>query len=93
MFKEYNTDFNIQFFDTSGRVIDHNINYYAEDDAIGVNIWDDDDCVASLLRDSDDWIVERVNPFYSINDESLESDTYSDVMEFVGRLEKVVEAV
>ena len=93
MFREYNTDYNIQFFSGSGSIIDYNVNYYAEDDAVGVHVWDEDDCVATLLRDGDDWIVERVNPFYSINDDSLESDFYSEVMDFVERLEKVVEAV
>lgn len=93
MFREYDTDYNIQFFDTTGSVVDHNVNFYAEDDAIGVNVWDEDDCVATLMRGDDGWIVERVAPFYAVNDEVIEDLTYHEVMDFVARLEKVVEAV
>ncbi len=93
MFREYNTDFNIQFGSLSGSVIDHNVNYYAEDDADYAYVWDEDDCIATLRRDGDEWIVERVNPFYAINDPDIESDTFGEVMDFVNRLEKIVEAV
>lgn len=93
MFREYTTDFNIQFVSGSGSIIDQNFNYYAEDDAIEVNIWDEDDCIAVLFRNGDDWIVSRVNSFYLTHDETIESDEYTDVMEFVARLEKVLETV
>lgn len=93
MFREYDTDFNVQFFSGSGSIIDHDVNFYAEDDATEVNIWDEDECVATLTRVGDDWICSRVNPFYVLNDPELETDDFEDVMEFVGRLEKVVETV
>lgn len=93
MFREYDTDFNIQFFDNTGLVVDYNVNYYAEDDAVGVNIWEEDNCVATLIRKGDDWVVDRVDSFYAVNDETIESDDYTEVMDFVARLEKVVELV
>lgn len=93
MFREYDTDFNIQFGDSSGSIIDHNVNYYAEDDATEVNIWDEDNCVATLMRVGDDWVCDRVDPFYAVHDPELETDDFDDVMEFVGRLEKVLETV
>lgn len=93
MFREYNTDYNIQFFDNTGFVISQDVNYYAEDDAVGVNIWDEDSCVATLIRKGDDWIVDRVDSFYAAMDETIKSDDYTEVMDFVARLEKIVELV
>lgn len=87
------SDFNIQFFSYSGSTIDHNINFYAEDDAAGVNLWDEDDCVATLLRKDDVWVVARVNGFYSMRDDALESDDYPDVVSFIERLENILETV
>jgi hypothetical protein len=93
MFREYDTDFNIQFFSDSGSIIDQNINFYAEDDAAVVNIWDEDDCIATLFRKENEWIVDRVDPSYAMYDSSIETDGFDDVMEFITRLEKILEMV
>lgn len=93
MFREYDTDFNIQFVGGSGSIIDQNINYYAEDDAMAVNIWDEDSCIATLIRVGDDWICDRADPFYVLHDPELETDDFDDVMEFVARLNEVLETV
>jgi hypothetical protein len=93
MFREYDTDFNIQFFSDSGSIIDQNINFYAEDDAVEVNIWDEDECIATLSRVGDDWVVSHVSAFYSNMDETIDTDDFEEVMEFVARLEKILEMV
>lgn len=86
------SDFNIQFASDSGSIIDQNVNYYAEDDATEVNIWDEDECIATLISDGDVWIVSNLYGWWNLADDLSQKD-YAKVSDFIDALNEVLETV
>lgn len=86
------SDFNIQYLSGSGSVIDPNFNFYAEDDASSVNIWDGDECIATLISDGESWLVSDLFGWWSLADDLSEKD-YAKVSDFVDALNEVLETV
>lgn len=84
--------FNIQFCDSSGFVINPDINFYAEDDASEAQIWDEDECIATLISDGDVWIVSNLYGWWNLAEDLAEKD-YAKVSDFVDALNEVLETV
>lgn len=87
-----NSNFNIQFVNGSGSIVDQNFNFYAEDDATGVNIWDEDECIATLISDGDVWLVTDLFGWWALADDLMGKE-YAKVSDFVDALNEVLETV